>query len=93
MSDDDSTPAEAPFLETVLADPETHEPLTRASAAQVEAINAALSRKKARTSGGGPLPDSVAGAYLSRDGAWVYPDVDGFPSFLIDERVVLDVPV
>lgn len=81
------------LLDEVLADPETHEPVTRATDAQLEAIRAALRDGGARRHDGGKLPDRIEGAYVSGDGRWVYPDAEGFPSLLIEDRLELDEPL
>ena len=80
-------------LSELLADPETHEPVTRATEAQLAAIRAAIEAGAARRHDGGELPRAIAGAYLSNGGRWVYPDVHGLPSFVIEERLELDEPV
>ena len=80
-------------LEELLVDPETHERVLRATEAQLEAIRAQIADGTARRHDGGELPQTIDGAYLSRGGRWVYPDVDGFASFLIEERIELAEPV
>ncbi len=80
-------------LTDLLADPETHEPVRRATQDELEAIAWALREKRARVRGGGPLPGRIEGAYLSHAGRWVYPDVDGMPSLLVEERLELDEPL
>lgn len=74
-------------------DPQTHRPVTRATDDQVERVRRAIRDGRARRHDGGALPDHIDGAYLSNEGRWVYPDTQGFPSFLIDERIELDEPV
>ena len=81
------------LLDEVLADPETHQPVTRASEERLDAIRAAIREGKARRHDGGALPDRVEGAYVSEDGRWVYPDAEGFPSLLIEDRLELDPPI
>ncbi len=77
-------------LDELLACPETHQPLRRATSDELAQITAAIRERRARRHDGGALPPSVDGAYLSGDGRWVYPDVDGLPSLLIDERLELE---
>ncbi|HJL16657.1 MAG TPA: hypothetical protein RMH99_13425 [Sandaracinaceae bacterium LLY-WYZ-13_1] len=81
------------LIDDVLADPETHEPVTRATDAQLEAIAAALRDGRAKRRDGGALPDRIEGAYLANEGRWVYPDAQGFPSLLVEDRLELDEPV
>jgi hypothetical protein len=81
------------MLDDVLVDPQTHEPVTRATEAQLEAIREAIRAGTARRHGGGALPERLEGAYLSHGGRWVYPDAEGFPSLLIEDRLELDAPV
>ena len=83
-------PAVTEHLEPLLADPETHEPLRRASEDELTSIATAIRERRARRHDGGPLPSTIDGAYVSQDGRWFYPDADGLPSLLIDERVELD---
>lgn len=83
-------PAVTERLDALLADPETHEPLRRASDDELTSIATALRERRARRLDGGPLPSTVEGAYVSQDGRRVYPDADGLPSLLIDERLELE---
>lgn len=80
-------------LDTLLVDPETKEPVRRASAAEIEAIREAIRERRARRHGGGELPRDVDGAYVSHDGRWIYPDTLGFPSFVVEDRLELDAPI
>lgn len=77
-------------LDELLADPQTREPLRRASAEELAELASRLRDGSARRPGGTALPNAVDGAYVSRDGRWFYPDADGVPSLLIDERIELD---
>lgn len=79
-------------LDALLVDPETHEPLERASRDQLEKLAWALREGRARSKGGA-LPSRIDGAFLSHGGRWVYPDVDGLASLLIEERLELDEPL
>ncbi len=78
-------------LDELLADPETHEPVRRATQDQLEAIAWAIREKRARARG--ELPARVEGAYVSHGGRWVYPDAGGMPSLLVEERIELDEPL
>jgi uncharacterized protein YbaR (Trm112 family) len=76
-------------LDQLLACPETHQPLRRATSDELAQIAAAIRERRARRHDGGALPASIDGAYVSGDGRWVYPD-DGLPKLLIDERIELE---
>jgi uncharacterized protein YbaR (Trm112 family) len=80
------------LLDELLVDPETREPVARATQDQLEALAWALREGRARRRSGA-LPAKVDGAYLSHGNRWVYPDVDGIRSLLIDERIELDAPL
>jgi hypothetical protein len=81
------------LLDELLVDPETHEKAERATDAQLESIRRAIADGRAKKPSGGELPEAVDGATLTHGGLWVYPDAHGFPSLLVEERVVLDEPV
>ena len=80
-------------LEDLLVDPETHERVRRATDVELAKINARIVEDAARRIGGHALPTQIDGAYLSHGDRWVYADVDGFASFLIEERIELDAPL
>jgi hypothetical protein len=65
----------------------------RASDAQIDALMCAIRDGKARRHNGGELPARVEGGFVSRGGRWFYPDVEGIPSFLVDDRIELTDPV
>jgi hypothetical protein len=80
--------------ETSLRDPETKEPVRRASDAELAKIREAIERGRAKRHDGGALPSAIEGAYLSHGGRWVYADVaSGIPSFLVAERIELEQPL
>lgn len=76
-------------LDDVLADPETHAPVTRASEAELARLRAAIADGTARRRDGSPLPASIDGAYLAPGGRVAYLVEDGIPNFVIDERLEL----
>ena len=76
----------------ILADPETHEPLTLATDAQLEAIRAAIAGG-AKTHSGGDAPTDFEGALLSQGGRVAYLIHEGVPNLLIDDRLELDSPL
>jgi uncharacterized protein YbaR (Trm112 family) len=77
------------LLDAILVDPETHEPMRRASPRELERLAERIGEGRARCAGR-PLPARVEGAYVSHGGLWIYPDVEGIPSLLADERIVLE---
>ncbi|MFK7990157.1 MAG: hypothetical protein AB8I08_29325 [Sandaracinaceae bacterium] len=77
-----------PLDASMFVDPETHEPVTRATLEQLEELNRALSEGGFTRQDGGETPAAVDGAYLSKDGLWAYPDVDGLASFVVEMRLV-----
>lgn len=81
------------LLDELLVDPETHEKAERASEAQLESIRRVMAQGRAKKPAGGELPASLEGATLTHGGLWVYPDAHGFPSLLVEERIVLEEPV
>jgi len=76
-------------LLAILADPETHEPLSRASEAELRALRAALAGGKARRQDGAPV-GAFEGAFLPPSRRVAYLVQDGVPNFVIAERVELD---
>jgi uncharacterized protein len=82
-------PQLAPDLLALLADPETHEPLTLASDGQLSALRDAVRAGKARRHDGKPPAESFEGALLSQGGRVAYVIEGGIPNLLIDERLEL----
>lgn len=79
-------------LLSLLADPETHAPLTPASEAELAALRAAVAAGRARRRDGRAIPAFDA-AFLGADRRAAYLVEDGIPNFVIDERVELDQPL
>jgi len=79
-------------LLSMLADPETHAPLGRASDDDLAKLRAAIAAGSARRRDGSPIA-SFEGAFLraSRDVAYLVED--GVPNFVVEERVELDAPL
>lgn len=80
-------------IHEVLVDPETKEPIRLATDEERERIVRALRQGRARRHDGGEVTLEVDAAYVSHGGRWVYPVVEGLPSFLIEERIELDQPL
>lgn len=76
-------------LVSLLADPETHAPLTAASEADLALLRAAIARGAARRRDGGAVPTFEA-AFLTADRKVAYLVEGGIPNFVVDERIELD---
>lgn len=87
------TRAIAEDLLEILADPETHEPLTVATEAQLEALRQAIASGSAARADGQPVPTPFDAALLSQGGKVAYLVRDGIANFLVDERVELGSPL
>lgn len=73
--------------DALLADPETHAPLSRATDDDLARLRDAIAGGRARRRDGSPLPERIEGAYLAQGGHVAYLVEDGIPNFVIDERV------
>lgn len=73
----------------ILADPETHEPVTLATEAQLGELRARIASGRAKPKAG-ELPDHFEAALLSQKNRVAYLVIDGVPNMLIDDRIELD---
>ena len=73
----------------LLADPETHQPLTLASDAELSALKLAVEQGKARRRDGKGPSQGFEGALLSQGKRVAYLIEGGIPNLLIDERLEL----
>lgn len=80
-------------LVSQLVDPETHEPVDRATDRELQSLREALARGRARRHDGGAPPDEFEAAFLTEGGDRAYLVVDGIPNFLVNERIDLDPPL
>ncbi len=80
-----------PELLSVLADPETHEPVALASESQLERLRQAISAGEVRRHDGASLPAEVQAALISQQGRVAYLVQDGIPNLLVEERLELAV--
>jgi len=80
-------------LLALLADPETHEPLTLASDDELARLGAALRDGRATRRGGQPAPAAIEGALLAQGGRVAYVIEGGIPNLLVDDRLELSQPL
>ena len=73
----------------ILCCPETHQPLTLASAAAVERMNQRIQAGEVRNRGGQLVKDKIEGGLLRQDGAVLYPIRHHLPIMLIDEALLV----
>ena len=79
----------SPALLELLADPETHEPLTLASERDLATLREALRSGRARRRSGQPFTGEPEGALLTSTRRVAYLIESGIPNLLVDERVEL----
>ena len=79
----------SPALLELLADPETHEPLTLATEPQLSALREAVRSGGALRHGGQPATASFEGALLTPSRKVAYVIEGGIPNLLVDERLEL----
>lgn len=79
----------SPALLELLADPETHEPLSLASEGDLAALRAAVQRGRATRRSGAPIAEPIDGALLAQGRKVAYLIEAGIPNLLIDERLEL----
>lgn len=82
----------SPELLALLADPETHEPLTLASESELASLRSAIREGRALRASGQPVIAEFDAALLSHGGRVAYLVEDGIPNLLIDERLELRDP-
>ena len=79
----------SPALLELLADPETHEPLSLASEAELTALREAVRAGRALRRGGLPVTPEFEGALLAPSRKVAYVIDGGIPNLLIDDRLEL----
>lgn len=79
----------SPELLELLADPETHEPLSLASEAELSKLRDAVRKGGLARRSGQQIKGDFEGALLSQQKRVAYLIEDGIPNLLIDERVEL----
>lgn len=79
----------APALLELLADPETHEPLSLASDEELAKLREAVRAGRVSRRGSPQVETQIEGALLSPHKRVAYLIEDGIPNLLIDERLEL----
>lgn len=79
----------SPALLELLADPETHEPLSLATEAELSALREAVAKGRATRRSGQPVTSEFEGALLSPSRKVAYVIDGGIPNLLIDDRLEL----
>jgi uncharacterized protein YbaR (Trm112 family) len=84
-------PMISPDLLTILCCPETHQGLTLADPALVDAINQQITAGTMCNRGGQPVKEQLDGGLVRADRQWLYPVRQGIPVMLIDEALPLPI--
>jgi len=74
-------------LLSILACPETHQPLAEAGTDLLKRVNDQVAAGSAKTRGGTQVKESIEGGLVRQDGKILYPIRDGIPVLLIDEGI------
>lgn len=84
-------PMISPDLLAILCCPETHQGLTLAEPALVDAINQQIAAGTMRNRSGQPVKEKLDGGLVRADRQWLYPVRQGIPVMLIDEALPLPI--
>ncbi len=76
-------------LLSILACPETYQPLAEAQEAQVAEVNQRIAERSAVNAGGETVEEPIQGGLVREDGKILYPIREGIPVLLIEEGIVL----
>jgi len=76
-------------LLSILACPETHQPLREATEADLASVNQRIAAGGLANVGGKPVSDALEAGLVREDGSRIYPVKDGIPVLLIDEGINL----
>jgi uncharacterized protein YbaR (Trm112 family) len=74
-------------LVEILVCPETRQPVARANAEQLEAVNARIRAGSLRNRGGDAVEKEVAEGLVREDGRILYVVDDGIPVMLVEESI------
>lgn len=73
----------------ILVCPETRQPLTRATPAQIAELNERVRSGTLRNRGGEPVEGELHEGLVREDGRVLYPVDDGIPVMLVEESIEL----
>lgn len=73
----------------ILACPESHQPLSEASAEELALVNARIAAKGAKNKGGTDVTEKLEAALIREDKQVLYPVREGIPVLLVDEGLEL----
>ena len=76
-------------LVSILACPETHQPVSVADDATVGKVNAAIAAGTAKNRDGEAVTEAIQTGLVREDGAYLYPVRDDIPVMLIGEAIPL----
>ncbi|MCP5060127.1 MAG: hypothetical protein GY937_25780 [bacterium] len=82
-------PTVSPDLVEILVCPETKQPVTLASAEQLQKVNDGIRDGSLRNRGGGKPENEISEGLVRDDGKVFYPVDDGIPVMLIEESIEL----
>ena len=73
----------------ILACPESHQPLSEASADELAALNARIEGKSVKNKGGEDVTEKLEAALIREDKQVLYPIREGIPVLLVDEGIAV----
>ena len=73
----------------ILVCPETHQPLTVASAAALDSLNQKITAGQIKNRAGKAVAERIDGGLIRQDGKYLYPIRKEIPVMLIDEAIPL----
>lgn len=73
----------------ILACPESHQPLTEATADELARINALIEAKGFKNKGGADVEQALEAGLVREDKQVIYPIREGIPVLLVDEGLAL----
>lgn len=76
-------------LLSILACPDTHQPLREASDEELAKLNARIAAGEVKNKAGRPVAEALEAALVREDGKLAYPIQKGIPVLLVDEGLDL----
>jgi len=73
----------------ILACPESHQPLTEATAEELAGVNARIASGGVKNKGGTAVDQALEGGLVREDKQVIYPIREGIPVLLVDEGILL----